>query len=113
MIWTLYIAAAVLLVGSIYCSTIAFDFSSPYDGLAFAGMIVLGFAALSCALIPTIVLPSRYVGSTNCRNWSQQTGYPSKFRVLNWFDTGQCLARTPDGHWTLNTNIIVNVPAKP
>ena len=114
MIWILYLAAAPLLGLAIYCGRVAFTYPRrPHDFLALLVMIACGLASLFLFIIPTVVLPSRAIGAANCRNWSRQTGYPSKFVVLNWFDEGQCLARMPDGHWTYSDNIIINVPAKP
>lgn len=110
MIWLLYIAAAALVPVCIRCWRVAFDFG-PNDTAGFIGGMVTGLAILVLGIVPTVILPLRAVGRTTCRNFAAQTGYPTKFVVLNWADTGTCLARTPDGHWTKNTNIIVNVPA--
>lgn len=76
-------------------------------------LVVFGAAALFAAVSMGIAIASsRVVGRTTCHNFAVQTGYRTKFEVLNFFDTGTCLARTPDGHWTKNTNIIVNVPVR-
>ncbi len=83
---------------------------------AIAGWVLFWFCGVSlfgCGVIAVVVYPSRSVGNTTCRHWGEQSGYETKFRILNWADTGTCLARTPNGRWVKNTNIIINVPEKP
>lgn len=57
-----------------------------------------------------IILGGRAAGRTICRNWSSQTGIPTKLAVLYWADSGHCLAQTPDGRWVLNTKVQVYIP---
>lgn len=63
-----------------------------------------GCFLLAAILVPTIVLSSRAVGRTTCRHWGTQTNIPTKFVLLNWADSGTCLARTPTGRWVPNSN---------
>ena len=84
------------------------------------GMTGYGFVATMVVVLAVIVAVTfcgftyggRAVGRTTCRNWGTQTGYETKFVVLNWSDSGTCLARS-HGRWVQNTNIIINDPAKP
>lgn len=108
----LYIPAVALLVATIYCGRIAFDFG-PHDDLAMGGAMLCGLSTLALFIIPTVILPARAIGRSTCHNWGEQTGYRTKFTVLNWADTGTCLAQTSDGHWVPNTHIIINTPPRP
>ncbi len=110
MIWCL------LGLGIACTGLTVFSFRRSMDYRATEAWIGVGFVSLLAAILlivfGAIVLGGRSVGRTTCRHFSAQTGYPTKFAILNWADTGTCLARTPDGHWTKNTNIIVNVPPR-
>ena len=72
--------------------------------------ILLSFLAVMALVVFLVVALSRPIGRTTCRNWSGQTGIPTKFVVLNVFDTGTCLARTPDGRWVNNSRVQVYIP---
>lgn len=76
--------------------------------------VVVGIAGaivfIGSGFVSIIVYASRAAGRTSCSHWGQQTGYPTKFRVLYWADTGTCLAQTPNGHWVKNTQVFINVP---
>ena len=64
-----------------------------------AGGILLVLAVVFCA----VTYGGRSYGRTTCANWSSQTGIQTKFVILNWADSGTCLARTPGGRWVLNS----------
>ena len=83
------------------------------DRITLGLWIVAGATLLVCGFIALIVYPSRAVGRTTCRNWASQTGYETKFTILNWADTGTCLARVPGGRWVQNSRVIINAPVKP
>lgn len=82
-----------------------------------------GFGFIICAAVGTIlfvaiVLSSviyggRAIGRPTCRRWSVQTGIPTKFVVLNAFDSGTCLARTPSGRWVRNGQWLAFVNGTP
>jgi hypothetical protein len=109
----------VLLSGLLAAAGLAMElkygdyrYRSTWRGRGLWLLIPFGLVFLVTGFVSVIIYPSRSVGRTTCRHFSEQSGYPTKFVILNWADTGTCLARTPDGHWTKNTNIIVNVPSK-
>lgn len=85
-------------------------------GLTAAGFI-LGILAAVIALVTIILFitlaSSRAIGRTTCHNWSAQTGFKSKFVVLNFFSTGTCLAQAPNGQWVVNSQIVQFIGAKP
>jgi hypothetical protein len=69
--------------------------------------LLLTVAALFAGGIGVVIVTSsRAVGRTTCRNWSAQTGYETKFVLLNWADTGTCLALAPNGRWVKNTQVL-------
>lgn len=75
-------------------------------GLSFLGMILSIFAVLAVAVLAigiTGTVAARAYGHTTCNNWGSETGIATKFVVLNWGDSGTCLAQTPDGRWVLNS----------
>lgn len=110
MIWIL-LAGIVLLAAAVWCG---YQLADVYaSGLYIIGAFTFGVAGIFGLLIPTITWASRSVGRTTCRNWEEQTGYQTKFQVLNLFDGGTCLAKTRGGHWVQNTHVIINVPEKP
>ncbi len=82
-------------------------------GWGLALWFTLGLSVVLTVLFASIILGSRAIGRTTCRHWSEQTGYPSKFRILNFFDTGTCLARTPSGRWVLNSKVLTFTGRKP
>ena len=98
------IATAVFVAIGMFCMWRGLS-ADYYDG---DGWFISGWIALIVAFILGIFLLiigiSRPVGRSTCANWSRQTGVTTKFVLLNWADTGTCLARTPDGHWIQNTN---------
>lgn len=110
-LWLMLAGGLLMVAATIYAGRRGFDYRSSDGWLAFA--LLAGIAALVLLMVPTIVLPSRAVGSTTCRHWGEQTGYATKFQILNWADTGTCLARTSGDHWVKNTSVIINVPEKP
>ena len=65
--------------------------------------VVFGCLALAGVLIIGITLGGRAYGRTTCANWGSASGITTKFQVLNWADSGTCLARTPSGQWVLNS----------
>lgn len=72
------------------------------DDLSLGGALCAGAAVLCgvfAIVFPAVVFGSRSVGATTCRNWGNQVGVPTEFRILNWADTGTCFARTPGGRW--------------
>ena len=76
-------------------------------GLTVGGFLLSAFGGIAVFVIAVtiaIALGSRAYGRTSCSNWASQTGIPTKFAVLNWADSGTCLARTPDGRWIANSN---------
>ncbi len=78
-----------------------------YGNATFAAfMLTLCSAIVAVCIIVflAVVLVGRSVGRTTCENWSIETGIESKFVLLNWADTGTCLAKAPDGRWILNSN---------
>lgn len=78
------------------------------------GFTVFGIVAtaLACAAVllalifAAVLFPSRAVGRITCRNFASQTGFKTKFVILNWADTGTCLAQAPNGRWVKNTQIV-------
>lgn len=98
------IATAVFVAIGVFCiwRGIVADY---YDGALWfiSGWIVLIVASIM-GIFLLVTGISRPVGHSICNNWSRQTGVPTKFVILNWADTGTCLARTPDGHWIQNSN---------
>ncbi len=65
--------------------------------------VLLSFVTLILAVGLAVTLGGRAYGRTTCANWSVETGIETKFAVLNWADSGTCLAKTPDGRWVLNS----------
>lgn len=55
-------------------------------------------------IFSAVVYGGRANGRGTCSQWEQQMGVPTKFTVLNWADSGTCLAKTPEGIWVKNTN---------
>lgn len=105
-----------MIVGFLFVSVSVYGFRKSLDYSNSDGWIlvtILGaVAALVGVVVPTVTWSSRVVGRTSCRNWATQTGYQTKFAIINWADGGTCLALTSDGHWVPNTQIIINTPAK-
>jgi hypothetical protein len=66
----------------------------------------VGLAVLVASIIAIVIPVSRAVGETNCSNLGEQTGYPTKFRILNFFDTGTCLVRNSNGLWVKDVNVL-------
>lgn len=60
-----------------------------------AGAIVLLFALVFVG----VTYGGRAYGKPTCRHWGEQVGVQTKFVILNWADSGTCLARTPAGLW--------------
>lgn len=96
---------------SVYGFRKAFDYYSNSDGwilVAILGALV----AFMGLLAPTITWSGRAVGRTTCRHFAEQSGYQTKFTILNWADSGTCLALASNGRWVPNTQLIINVPSK-
>lgn len=72
-------------------------------GGALLASLFLGLFVLPVGIFCGVVYGGRAYGRDTCKTWSKQTGVPVKFVVLNWADSGTCLARTPDGHWIVNS----------
>ncbi len=70
--------------------------------------VIVAFIAILSVLVIGL---SRHYGRISCANWSAETGYPSKFVILNTASGGTCLARTPSGRWVVNSKVIEVVPA--
>lgn len=95
------IGSLVLFVGGIWREVVNDIYSFPW------GFFVASLGALTglIALVLILVLAiGRPVGHRTCTAWGKQTGVPVKFVLLNDFDTGTCLAKTPDGKWVQNSN---------
>lgn len=78
-------------------------------GFTVFGMILtlgLGVALVVALAFAAALFPSRAVGRTTCRNFASQTGFKTKFVILNWADTGTCLAQAPNGRWVKNSQIV-------
>lgn len=78
-------------------------------GISLFGVILgftAGLAIVVALLFAAILFPSRAVGRITCRNFASQTGFKTKFVILNWADTGTCLAQAPNGRWVKNTQIV-------
>lgn len=75
-------------------------------GVGFLTALLAGITLLMAVLVTSIVLGSRAIGRTTCGHWASQTGFASKFVVLNFFDTGSCL-----GRWVKNTQIVQFIQA--
>lgn len=78
-------------------------------GITGIGTIVLAvgtLVVLVAVLVSATVLGGRSVGRITCRHWGAQTGFPTKFVVLNFFDDGTCLAQAPNGRWVVNTKVV-------
>ena len=85
-------------------------------GLTMGGLMLCILAAVAvfvAVLMFAIVESSRSVGRTTCRNFQTQTGYETKFVLLNFFDTGTCLAKAPDGRWVLNSKVLTIAGKQP
>lgn len=72
-------------------------------GLGIISVVASIFVVVVVSLVLALTLGGRAYGRTTCTNWSQETGVRTKFAVLNWLDSGQCLALTPSGTWVLNS----------
>lgn len=100
----------MLILGILAASSIILTFfffyldSQWYDFPWFIFGIISAIAALVLTCMAIIIPIARHVGHSTCSNWSSQTSVPTKFVLLNWADTGTCLAKTPDGHWVKNSN---------
>lgn len=77
-----------------------------------AAMVAAVGPGLVCGFIALVVLPSRTVGKTTCRNFSKESGYATRFVIMNWADTGTCLALAPNGRWVNKDSIVINVPSR-
>lgn len=85
-----------------------------YCGLTDLGLILsllVGAAVIVTVLVVSIVASERAVGRISCRNWAQAAGFPSKFVILNYFDSGSCLAQAPNGRWVSNTKVVQFIQA--
>lgn len=83
-------------------------------GVTIGGMLAIVFSALAVFVaiaMAAIIAGSRAIGRPTCRNFAAQTGFPTKFVVLNVFDTGTCLAQAPNGRWVKNTQIVQFIQA--
>lgn len=67
----------------------------------------LGACVLIIAVSVSVLLFSlRAYGRNQCSNWGHDAGYTTKYIVPGFVDTGTCLAKTRDGYWVKNTDII-------
>jgi len=93
-----------VVLGLTLAYNLTLDYYDEYPlPLAIIGVIA-ALVALVTGVMILIIVPSRAVGRNSCEKWSRQTNVPTKFVLLNTFDTGTCLAKTPDGHWVQNSN---------
>src|SRR4051812_43675540 len=76
--------------------------------LVFVAGVILLVAVIGIA----VTVGQRAVGRTTCRNWSEQTGYPSKFVILNFFGGGTCLAGPRWGRGVKNTLVLTATPRR-
>ncbi len=81
-------------------------------GLGFVVTGVAGFLLFVTVVMVSVVGLSRHFGRIACGNWSSETGYPTKFVLLNTASTGTCLARTPSGRWVVNSKVIAIAPSR-
>jgi hypothetical protein len=76
-------------------------------GLSGFGLIVV-ILMIACVivaiLVPSIIFGSRALNRSQCHNFATQSGYQTKFVILNWGSTGTCLAHV-DGKWIPKENI--------
>lgn len=70
-----------------------------FSGWGFLAAITCAIAVIMAILVPLVTYGSRNQGRISCRSFASQTGYPTKFVLLNSWDTGTCLARTRSGRW--------------
>lgn len=75
--------------------------------------VVGGTVALAALLLVVLIVGMRSYGRGVCRQFATQTGFPTKFVVLGFMDSGTCLAKAPDGRWVLNTQIVQFTGGKP
>jgi hypothetical protein len=87
-----------------------FRYSSGYrsgrvrDVWGFVTCVALA-AVLVAAVVVTVIAVSVPLGRTRCKHWAEQTGIPTKYARLTFFDTGTCLAQASDGRWVKNTQV--------
>ena len=102
---TMLLATAVLFFGGIalvvgciwaYKKTPSY---SDWQFVAILGAIAGGLAILIGVCIPAITYGNRAYGRVECRNWSHQTGRPTKFVVYTSWSGGDCLTRSANGKW--------------
>lgn len=90
--------------------------TSRYGGISGFGIILSAASVvlLLVAVITVVAIGSgRAIGRTTCHHWATQTGFKSKFVVLNFFSAGTCLAQAPNGQWVVNSQIVQFIGAKP
>jgi hypothetical protein len=79
---------------------------TPYGVLA----ILIGCAlAIVGVMFAAATYGGRSYGRATCARWGAQTGIQTKFVVLNWADSGTCLARTLNGRWVKNSQWVAFV----
>lgn len=93
------------------CRKLHLSDSYGISGLGILVAILGGGAIFVSALVIGVITTGRSIGRTTCRNWSTQTGFPSKFVILNLFDSGTCLAQAPNGRWVVNTKVVQFIQA--
>lgn len=87
-----------------------------YGGISAFGIVlsaVTAVLALTGVITVAVIGSSRAIGRTTCHHWATQTGFKSKFVVLNFFSAGTCLAQAPNGQWVVSSQIVQFIGAKP
>ena len=83
-------------------------------GISGFGMLlsILGVLVVVLTIVfASVVYGGRAYGRTTCVNFATETGFQTKFVVLNWADAGTCLALAPNGRWIKNTQIVQFIQA--
>lgn len=112
LVWL--ICCGCLVVFTAFAGVLYLDAGS--DTVAAWCMILCGCAALGVlgfGIGGLVTSGSRAVGRTTCRHWGERTNFKTQFVILNWNDTGTCLALAPNGQWVKNTKVAQFLQGRP
>lgn len=89
-------------------------FRDDYDSLRLPWVLAVIFGSVvgvTAVVMAIAVVSMRSYGRGACATWGRQSGFPTKFVLIGWADSGTCLARAPNGQWVLNTKIVQFIQA--
>jgi hypothetical protein len=107
----LVFSAVLVLLAFALIFLLGVALASDNEAFVLVGIVSAVFALVCVVLaitLPAVIYSSRHFGRVSCDNFAIQSGYQTKFVLLNSWATGTCLAHTKDGRW-VPTNQLIGV----